>query len=94
LVAELVGPKLGKREGESTRDALGFLLGTTSLDDELLTRNTYGVAFGLGRRAQLKLNPARLADAFGILSDSDLHRAAIAIFAPSRHTSAFVTLEE
>lgn len=94
LVAEIVGSKLEKREGESTREALGFLLGTTSLADELLTRNVYGVAFSLGRRDQLKINPAKLGDALDSLSDGDLRRAASAVFAPSRHTSAFVALEE
>jgi zinc protease len=86
----------GKGRGGPRADSrlqLGFLLGTVDLPDDVLARNPYGVAFSLGRRQQLALDPARLNRALEAVTDDDLRRVAAEVFAPGRHAGAFVNVE-
>jgi len=56
-------------------------------------QNPYGVAFSLGRRIQLGIEPARLAKALGAVTEKDLRRVADEVFAAQRHAAAFVAVE-
>ena len=90
FVAETVKPKLSRRDIVATNNAFSFLLGLADMPEPVLAQNPYGVAFGLGRRAQLGINPSELAQAIGSLTETDLRRAAGEIFA--RERSAVVAI--
>jgi zinc protease len=94
FVAEAVEPKLRKDEAATARQAFALFLGTADLSDAQMARNLYGVAFALGRREQLGIDPAKLKKALENVTDEDLRRAAKEIFATDRHTAAFVTARE
>jgi zinc protease len=91
VVAEALAPALDERELRSVREQFGLVFGLDGMPDELLAQNPYGVAFSLGRRAQLGLDAARLERAVEGVKDTDLRRAAEAIFAPRRHAGSVVT---
>jgi len=90
FVAETVEPQLSRRDIVATNNAFSFILGLADMPDPVLAQNPYGVAFGLGRRAQLGINPSELAQAIGSLTETDLRRAAGEIFA--RERSAVVAI--
>lgn len=90
FVARAVGPQLDDGDLSATRMRLGPFLGLSAPPDALLARNVYGVAFSLGRREQLKLDPDRLASALDAVTDRDLRHVADVIFAPGRHAAAFI----
>ncbi len=93
FVAETVDAKLRPFEINSARMQLATFLFSQHIPENLLSNNIYGVAFSLGRRLQLGIDPAKFDKALGALSDQDLRRAATEIFAPSRHTGAFVSVK-
>jgi len=94
FVAETLEPKLRPFELTSTRQQIGLFLGTADLPDNLLAQNPYGVAFSLGRREQLGIDPVKLNRAFQAVTDQDLRRAAAEIFGPARHTGAFISISK
>jgi len=93
LVAETVEPKLSRRDIVETKAAFGFLLGLADMPDQVLAQNPYGIAFGLGRCAQLGINPAELAQAIDSLTENDLGRAVREIFAPERSATVAILLD-
>jgi len=94
FVAETLEPKLRPFELTSTRQQLGLFLGTAELPDNLLAQNPYGVAFSLGRREQLGIDPVKLNRALQAVTDQDLRRVAAEVFAPARHTGAFISISK
>jgi zinc protease len=94
FVAQTVEPKLKDDERASTQQIYGFFLGLVDLPDTQLAGNPYGVAFALGRREQLGIDSAKLKKAIGAVTDDDLRRVAKEVFAPNRHTGAFLTIKE
>jgi zinc protease len=93
FVAETIEPPLKGTELGATQQELGFFLGTMDLPDSVLG-NTYGVAFSLGRRAQLALDSAALKRALEAVTEQELRRVANEVFAPARHAAVFVTLSK
>jgi zinc protease len=87
-------PKLGAEELDSVRQTFGFFLGISDVPDRLLVQNPYGAAFALGRRRQLRIDPAKLQTSLAAVTNESLRRAAKEIFAPDRHASAFVSPKE
>jgi zinc protease len=94
FVNETIAPELTDPERVAARQQLGLLLGFADVPDPVLGRNPYGVAFSLARRVQLGLDSAQLDRALSTITDQDLRRAADAVFAPSKHSGAFILLEK
>jgi zinc protease len=84
LLDELVKPELRSGETAEAEQMLGFLLGTADLPDSALAANPYGVAFGMGRREQLGLDPARLKAALEAVDAAAVREAATDVFGPAR----------
>jgi zinc protease len=94
FVAETIGPPLHHRELVATSQELGPNLGAEAIPDDVLGQNPYGVAFELGRWEQLGVDPAALARSIEAVADPDLRWVATEVFAPSRHSGAFVVVEK
>ena len=77
-------------EGFSAINTYGFWYGLTPVPDIAARNNLYGVAFALGRRAQLGVDGERLKKAFGNLSPDKIQAAAQAIFDPKRRSAVVV----
>jgi zinc protease len=92
FVAQTLEPKLGPLELFTARRRVGFLLAIVDVPDEVLAQNPYGLAFGLGRREQLGIDPAGLKKAWDAVTDETLRRAATEVFAPSRHAGALIAI--
>ncbi len=73
---------------------VGFLLGISDIPDNLLGQNLYGVAFSLGRREQLGIDPAALGRAWDAVSNDAMRRAAAEVFAPAKAVRVFVEVEK
>jgi zinc protease len=65
-------PPLTDGDRRGARESLGFLLGLSQVPDAVLRMNPYGVAFGIGRRRQMGIDPAALGVALDALKDADL----------------------
>ncbi|AMV39394.1 sigma-70 family RNA polymerase sigma factor [Planctomyces sp. SH-PL62] len=61
----------------------GFFLGTTDLPDQALAANLYGVAFAMGRREQLGIEPAAMTAAMQAVTPESVRKAAAGLFAES-----------
>jgi zinc protease len=94
IVAETIGPKLRPSEIAATRQEFAPFLLSQRLPDNVLANNIYGVAFSLGRRQQLGIDPRKLDKALGAVTEADIRRAAMEIFVPSRHAGAFVSVKK
>jgi zinc protease len=94
FVSETIKPNLRGNETAAVQEELGLFLNTIDIPDNLLAQNPYGTAFSLGRRAQMGLNSAKLKIAISNVTDQDLKKVAIEIFAPSRHAGAFIAVEK
>lgn len=68
----------------------GLLLGLAPLPDAVMGMNPYVVAFSLGRRDQLGLDPQTLTAQIEALDADDLRRCAEAIFADERSAAVVV----
>jgi zinc protease len=82
--------RLRENEPATTLQEIGSFSGAIPVPDELLALNPYGVAFSLGRREQLGIDPARFNRSLGAVSDQSLRRAAAEFLDPARHAAAFV----
>ncbi|MCZ6786034.1 MAG: insulinase family protein [Planctomycetota bacterium] len=82
--------KADAMEGFSAINTYGFWYGLTPVPDIAARNNLYGVAFALGRRAQLGVDGERLKKAFGNLSPDKIQAAAQAIFDPKRRSAVVV----
>jgi zinc protease len=94
FVAKTIEPKLQPGEQAQPEQMFGFFLGLGEIPEAQLRGNPYGVAFTLGRREQLGIDPAKLKKALEAVTEDDLRRAAKEIFGPDRHTAAFLTIKE
>ena len=94
FVAEAIAPKLGADEAaELIEDEIGRVFDLADVPDAML--DPYGVAFGLARRDQLGLDPARLGRCVNMaVTDEDLRRVARAVFDPGRHAGAIAGFAE
>jgi zinc protease len=90
FVAEAVEPRLRLDEAASTLQMIGSLYGTIPVPDEQLALNPYGVAFALGRREQMRIDPARFNRSVESVTDQSLRKAASEFLDPARHAAAFV----
>jgi zinc protease len=90
FVDETIKPELRDSDLDATQQQLGFLLGLAELPDNILAQNPYGVAFALGRREQIGLDPARLKTALRTVTDRDLRHVASTVFAPARYAGAYI----
>jgi len=93
FVLAVTEPDLGPSELLTTKNMFAPLLGTADLLDAMLAQNVYGVAFSLGRRMQLGIDPEGLTKATEGVTNDDLRRAAQTIFAPDRRAAVVVTPE-
>ncbi|HEY7156820.1 MAG TPA: pitrilysin family protein [Gemmataceae bacterium] len=91
FVKAAVDPKLDEAERDSVRETFGFFLGVADVPDRLLAQNPYGVAFSLGRRHQLGIDPIKLKKSLAAVTDEDLRLVAKEIFASDRHAGAFLS---
>jgi hypothetical protein len=62
---------------------LAFFLDTMPVPDHAVAQNVYGVAFGAGRRHQMKLNGPSLARQLDQVKLADIQRVARMYFAPN-----------
>lgn len=77
----------------AAKNAFGWILGTANIPDRMLARNPYGLAFSVGRRAQLGIDAAKLAKAMVAVKTEDVHRAAKKVFARGNRAGMIVTLK-
>ncbi|MDG3003044.1 sigma-70 family RNA polymerase sigma factor [Paludisphaera mucosa] len=89
-ISGLIGKELAAGETTQVASMFGFFLGASDLPDEALGANLYGVAFALGRREQLGIDPARMKAALAGVTASSLRRAASEIFADSRRAAVAI----
>jgi zinc protease len=68
-LANTLQPKLRPFELSSTRQQFGWLLRTSVLPENILAQNPYRVAFSLGRREQLGIDPAKLNRTFEAVTE-------------------------
>ena len=90
FVSETIGPRLRDDEPANTLREMGPFFQTISVPDEQLAANPYGVAFALGRREQLGIDPARFNRSLEAVTEPALRRAAAEFFDHARHAAAFV----
>ncbi|WP_165245870.1 sigma-70 family RNA polymerase sigma factor [Paludisphaera soli] len=89
-LTHIVSAELSPGEAREAQATLGFFLGTSDLPDQALSANVYGVAFTLGRREQLGIDPERLKGDFERVTPESLSRIASEIFGESRRGLARV----
>ena len=68
----------------------GRLLGLADLPDAALAEDPYAVAFGIGRREQLGIDPARLRKALEAATAKDVQRVLREVFAEDKYAAALV----
>jgi zinc protease len=90
FVADTVRGKVRSRDLSGIRGLFGFFLGVGFFPDLAAMNNVYGEAYGLGRREQLGLDPARLEKALPAVTPETVQRAAREIFGPGRWAAAVV----
>lgn len=90
FVAEATSPELGAGESEAAATTLGGFFQTIPVPDEKLAANPYGVAFALGRRAQLGIDSARFNAELRGVTPATVRLVANRYFHPSQHVAVFV----
>lgn len=88
FIDEAVKPGLQPNEARAVGSLFGIQLGTAEPWEPLLAANPYGVAFALGRREQLGINPGKLKADLESLTADQVKQAASEIFSPKHR--AFV----
>jgi len=73
------------------RDGDAWMVGACPIPMRILVQNPYGVAYALGRHAQLGIDPASRAAALEALDSGALFEACGRIFSPSRFSRAIIT---
>jgi zinc protease len=94
FVAQTVEPRFAPEEVRTTTAVFGPMLGISDVADELLAANPYFVAFSLGRRQQLGIDPAALKAALAKLGEDDLRRAAREVFGPEQGAGVFLAVKK
>ncbi|MCG9129071.1 insulinase family protein [Candidatus Poribacteria bacterium] len=87
-------PKLTQQDKQQTSNFVAMYLDIADVPEFYLTQNIYGVAFGIGRRHQLKINGKELRAAIENVTDADIQNLAKTIFAPEKRVTVVVNLEE
>ena len=80
FVAEAAKAELATSDRMVTLQVFNFAFGLLSVPDQMLAQNLYGVAFGMGRRAQMGIDSAALKGAIETVTTDDLRRAAETVF--------------
>ncbi|HUU91392.1 MAG TPA: insulinase family protein [Phycisphaerae bacterium] len=80
FVAEAAKAELATSDRMVTLQTFNFAFGLLSVPDQMLAQNLYGVAFGMGRRAQMGVDSAALKGSIETVTTDDLRRAAEAVF--------------
>jgi len=80
FVAEASRQTVTTSDRMATLQSFGFMLGLLSIPDPVLAQNVYGVAFAMGRRAQMGVDSAALKQAIEAVTTDDLRRAAKDVF--------------
>ena len=91
FVAEMVEAPLDAQDISTASALFGPFLGISEVPDEVLAGNPYFVAFCLGRRQQLGIEPEKLQAGFKSLQAQDLRRAAQEIFGADRYGGVFIS---
>lgn len=87
---ETIAKPLDPVEKNAAINNLGPLLGLVDFPPMMFTQNLYGVAFSIGRRAQLGIDASQVAAKLKGLTSEDLATAARANFAPDRQVAVVV----
>ncbi len=90
FVEEATTAPLQQFEKLAVKNNLGVMLGVVDFPGVMLKQNLYGVAFSIGRRAQLGLDSTKLAGKLDRLTNDDLKAARHALFAPERQVAIVV----
>ncbi len=94
FVASTIKTGLRPTDVTMANNVFGFMLGTRHLPDAVLAQNVYGVAFSVGRQAQLGIDPAELAKRIEATDANGLVRVAEAYFKPApRQGGVVVTVK-
>jgi len=80
FVAEAAKAELATSDRMVTLQVFNFAFGLLCVPDQMLAQNLYGVAFGMGRRAQMGVDSAALKQAIETVTTDDLRRAAETVF--------------
>jgi zinc protease len=80
FVAEAAKAELTTSDRMVTLQTFNFAFTLLSVPDRMLAQNLYGVAFGMGRRAQMGIDSATLKGAIETVTTDDLRRAAETVF--------------
>jgi zinc protease len=94
FVADVVKPDLGADDVARAKMIFRFSLGTSDLPESLVAGNAYGLAFALGRREQMGIDPAKLQKALTAVTNEDLRRAAKEVFGPDRYAAVYVSIKK
>jgi zinc protease len=86
-------PELAPSDIRAAEDHFGPFLGLAEVPDSFWAQNPYGLAFSLGRRAQLGIDPAKLKRTLAGLTEADLRRCAREVFGPERRAAVIVTAQ-
>jgi zinc protease len=94
FVMETLKPDFGSNDVKAVIEAFGLFLGLINSPDPWLAGNPYGVAFSLGRRTQMGIDPAKLIERLPAMTDTDLRQAAKDILGADRHAAVVVRAQQ
>ena len=84
FISEAVGAEVRASDVPATKRAFAWMLGTADIPDHFLARNLYGLAWSVGRRAQLGIDSAKVAKAIEAVNTEALREAAQKVFSPGQ----------
>jgi zinc protease len=87
FVAKAVEPPLAASDVKTAKNQFALELGTSALADSLVSKNLYGLAACLGRRAQLGFDPTDFAKALDAVTADQLASASRTIFSKDRRVA-------
>jgi zinc protease len=90
VVADAIAPKLDRKEVQAARGGLAVFLGTEDVPDSLLKGNLYGLAYGIGRRHQMRIDEAKLRTSLVSVDEEALRQTAKEVFSPDRRAAVIV----
>jgi zinc protease len=91
-VDEVVREPFRREELDALKAELGPLLGLTEVPDSLWAQNPYLLAFSLGRREQLRLDPRKLRAELEAVTPAQVRQCARTVFAPPHRAAVVVTV--
>jgi zinc protease len=90
ILASALAREFSSADVAVARNAFGWMLGLGDVPDAAIRQNLYGTALSLGRRAQLGIDPDRLARALESVTADDVRRAAQTLFAEDKCAAVYV----